>query len=950
MAEPLGRLWRLASWLTMPGGAPPLAAAGPYPAASASHAPLPPLTASHDLFARLRAQGWDQPLLLVGTRGRVGQALPVLRALAGKPTTSLRRWRAPDEVPLLVGLLRALAASGSPASSPLWSVEEEQEPEAEAEEEAAVLLALEILHRWATVVASPLVSDTAWAAAQAGSEASIAALTARHRHRAPSQRAAMVVHTTVRLWLFLAVRAPTATEAAVALQEAARLLLVPHSVEVLLAAGEGPWRDMLASLLFLDPAPGAVAAPIRYRAARLALDTVARAPLLWAWDALAAVVTRAAEDEDEEEAGAGEGAAGGAPPCEWRRAVVQAALDAMEGDAVCPWAGHAAGAVAAAALLAQSPATGTGAAATTTGAAVAVAAEEEDKRRLWRAFPRLTEAMAPATVEARWTATPKEEEDWRTARVGLARALMLLGLSGFCTRAVRGTGRRGGPVTAAAAAARSPSSASSSPSWVPPQEWGGLLTALLRLSLEEVVPSGASPETGNAAPRRHQTLARALCDRGLAPSASQEWARALTHMFKAAHGEAQLAALDTLRTYSRATTATTAASASLQRQGAYGAALVLQTCLVLGDPSSATVGSTEQAMRVFDILEAISGLVPLGAGAGGGATEAGGASAAALEWALLRAAGNLQAVLEEDGEEGGLRAVRDWAVRELLRGKQQYGPPNAAAAANRLAFLIHLAFALCIETRRPAPHSYVADLTKFLLDQVARPTSSGVGSTSTSSGVGRATASAAERRVQALVHKCLRKLLANPHLLAYRAGRIEHWDEARRRVTATYIGAALAGYPATTRFPDLAYSVGAALGAIPTAGDPAGQAVLLHCIGLLQDRALALIGQGDAQLQAHATVELVRLLFQTLIVCPPALLGAVLEGLARDFFLRGLRDRPEARLRALRLLKEVVFGEVETMRQARLAKWYLRLLSDEGAEAAATAATAAAAAQPHSRL
>jgi len=348
-------------------------------------------------------------------------------------------------------------------------------------------------------------------------------------------------------------------------------------------------------------------------------------------------------------------------------------------------------------------------------------------------------------------------------------------------------------------------------------------------------------------------------------------------------------------------------------------------------------------------------------------------------------------VLEEDGEEGGLRNVRDWVMHELLRGKQQYGNPKAAQAANRRAFLVHLAFALCIETRRPAPHQYVADLSKFLLDRVQAPTmplglpleswasgrtastrgispssssdsSSPTGGTSSkrsSSGVAVTAASAAvaaELRVQALVHKSLRKLLANPHLLAYRAGRKEHWDEARRRVAATYIGAALAGYPATTRFSDLAYSVGAALGAIPTAGDPGGQAVLLHCIGLLQNRALALItrpspgdgdsssssssgssssggggGGGGAQLQAPATVELVRLLFQTTIVCPPALLGAVLDSLKRDFFLgRALQDRPEARLWALRLLKEVVFGEVETMRQARLAKWYLGLLNDEG--------------------
>lgn len=936
--------------------------------------------ASRDLFARLRGQGWGQhgPAPSVDD-GLLAGALPVLRALAAKPSTALRRWRPQDDVPLLVAVLRH--------TSPRAVSQSQTSASREAREDAA-LLALEALRRWAavaTAAAAPLALDVAWAAARAGGEAGAVALGGTASAAASPWRGTMIVHAAVRLWLVLAARADPQA-GAVALQEAARLLTAPRSVEVLLGEGEGPWRETLGALLFLDaPAGASVAASLRYRAARLALDTVARAPALWAWDALAAVVGGAAASSMHHVGGTG-------GPADWRGALVQAALDAMEGDAVCPWAGHAAGAVAAAALLAQSaPGEGT--------------ADEEEDKRLWRAFPRLTQAMAPVTVERRWTATtPEEEVDWRTARVALARALMLLGLSGFCARSFRQAAAATATISHPRSAAAATSPPSSGGGWVPAQEWGACLTALLRLSVEEIVPSAAAVDPAGgplARQRRHQSLAHALAERGLGPASSQEWARSLKDMFKAADTESQRAALVTLRTYSRSLAASAStASSTGQREGAYGAALVLQTCMVLADPSSAAVGSTEQATRVFEALEAISSMVALGAVGGGGGSETagagavavagagvgsggggGGASASAQELTLLRAAGNLQAVLEEDGEEGGLRNVRDWAMRELLQGKQQYGPPNAAQAENRLAFLIHLAFALCIETRRPAPHQYVADLTKFLLEQVAGDGTTAAASSSTGTGTGSgmgsgtgregpaitaaggsqaaaAAAVAAERRVQVLVHKCLRKLLANPHLLAYRAGRKEHWDEARRRVTATYIGAALTGYPVTTRFTDLAYSVGAALGAIPTAGDPAGQALLLHCIGLLQNRALDLIlggaTGGDAQLHGGATVELVRLLFQTLIVCPPAILGAVLDGLRRDFFLRGLRGHPEARLRALRLFKDVVFGEVETMRQAQLAKWYLGLLDEEGSIEATASASAGAGASggiaPHSRL
>lgn len=42
-------------------------------------------------------------------------------------------------------------------------------------------------------------------------------------------------------------------------------------------------------------------------------------------------------------------------------------------------------------------------------------------------------------------------------------------------------------------------------------------------------------------------------------------------------------------------------------------------------------------------------------------------------------------------------------------------------------------------------------------------------------------------RVREAAHACLCKVVANPRLLAYRAGRDSHWDEARRRFTIAYL-------------------------------------------------------------------------------------------------------------------------------------------------------------------
>ena len=393
----------------------------------------------------------------------------------------------------------------------------------------------------------------------------------------------------------------------------------------------------------------------------------------------------------------------------------------------------------------------------------------------------------------------------------------------------------------------------------------------------------------------------------------------------------------------------------------WGLVLLLQICLVLSDPASAAIASTEQVIWVLEVLDTLAALVMVGPAS----------PPSILQDTLLQASGNLQAVLEDDVEEGWLKEARDWIMKALGRQKERSeqrakekaalgigsssnnsSGENSALGAkegeqiqneqqqekqqqllqlerqeeNRLAFLINLAFAMCIQTRRPAPHQYVAELTRFLLQEVLCPyfPKGGV--------------------AQAQVHRCLRSLISHPNLLAYRAGRIRHWDEARRRVMATYVRVALEAYPSSTAFQDLAYCVGAAIGATPTEGDPDGQALLLHCLHLIQDRALALLRReipgekgmredgmdpGPAQLRRPETRNLVKLLFQALLVCPLSVLEAALQSLGKNFLLQGFEGRPESYVAVLRLLKGVVFGEVETMRQSVLAKWYLTLLRDE---------------------
>lgn len=143
---------------------------------------------------------------------------------------------------------------------------------------------------------------------------------------------------------------------------------------------------------------------------------------------------------------------------------------------------------------------------------------------------------------------------------------------------------------------------------------------------------------------------------------------------------------------------------------------------------------------------------------------------------------------------------------------------------------------------------------------------------------------------------------------------------------ASHTQAALESYPSrSTTYQDLAYCLGTAIGAAST--DTIGGALVLYCIHVLQERALSLC-RNDKQLKESSTSDVVKLLFQTLVVCPPRVLGTALTGVAEEFFLMGLKGNRAGRLTALAIFQEIASGEVETMRQTRLAKWYLKVLHE----------------------
>lgn len=856
------------------------------------------------------------------------------------------RWEwEPQEMQVLLSVLRqAINAAASPGTPPVASNSYE-----------LISDCLEICVRWASarlVDASELRNEVVHAAAKLASEAACQTFGSCNldgEEKNTAGQAASLMQQALHLWVLVGRLRSCPIRDVV--DQVARLMAWPGAAACLLDYG-GPtvWRDVLKALLLdLTDANAALlsATDVEYRLVRVCMGVVAGSSHIWAWDAWAEILMQLPEDEEE----VVDNVLWPADSVGWRReSATYAVLEAM--DAPTSWQDRATASVGAVALLSG----------------------RFDDDRLWKKLLGLLKDVIRHSVHSPSAHCSKEGEgeEWeglRMARVGLCRALVMLGNSRFCARSFEGESR----------------------AWT--REWGVCLTTLLTLSFDDVVVAadmvsnvhsrdgnmnsigsssfnginssnisnsiGSSSSFSSSKQPQHNKqvdiLAANICERCLSPVGNRqhEMAKAITALFKASDAIGQIEAFSILRSNAR-TVITADITGGKSGTYPWGLVLLLQICLVLSDPASAAIASTGQVIWVLEVLDTVAALV-------GPASPP-----SILQDTLLQASGNLQAVLEDDVEEGWLKEARDWIMKALgrqkerakqrakemaslgigscsdksnstdsssetpalgsKRGEQIQNEQQQHQEENRLAFLINLAFAMCIQTRRPAPHHYVAELTRFLLQEVLCPyfPKRGV--------------------AQAQVHRCLRSLISHPNLLAYRAGRIRHWDEARRRVMATYVRVSLEAYPTSTAFQDLAYCVGAVIGATPTEGDPGGQALLLHCLHLIQDRALALLRReipgekgmreggmdpGPAQLRRPETRKLVKLLFQTLLVCPFSVLEVALQSLGKNFLLQGFEGRPESYVAVLRVLKDVVFGDVETMRQSVLAKWYLTHLREK---------------------
>lgn len=638
-----------------------------------------------------------------------------------------------------------------------------------------VRLCLEGFVLWAssspciTTANRELAYDLLHSAAHVGNEACYHILSsANGQSTSPPYLSAAILYATLHLWVQNG-RIGTLRKSIIFDRHIYPLILTwPATLPLLLTAGIGPWKGLLQVLLLdfvADEEKEEEDGPrLQYRIVLLCLEAVARTSALWAWDALAEVLMKLPESEEGEE-----------EACMRREQATLAVLYVMQ-DNLATWRTTSVAVLGAIALLSG----------------------DLDDDRLWKQlFALVKDFMAVITKAAGQQRTSsssnskdeEHEKDIKTALLGFTQALIMLGQSSFCTRSFESESRI----------------------WA--KEWGSCLSILLCLSLEDAVVYAAAGEARGSQGRRkegerqqHQLLAQALCEKCLVQS--KQWGKAITGLFKASDAAGQAAALKTLRAYARnmsfspsIPSSSFSSSASTQtrpqqQSPSYGLLLILQACLVLGDPTSAAIASTEQVIWTFESLEAASGLVPMMLTniPAATTTTAGGASpsslsSAALETILVQASSALQAVLEEDGEEAWLKEARDWVMKKLQQQAQQQHKQSQLLQQqyeyeNRTCYLIHLAFSLCIATRRPAPHAYVADLTKFLLDQVLSPPPSPSAFTSSST---PSSTIMMGKRIQAQAHKCLRSLISNPNLLAYRAGRKEHWDEARRRVTATYI-------------------------------------------------------------------------------------------------------------------------------------------------------------------
>lgn len=792
----------------------------------------------------------------------------------------------------------------------------------------------EILLRWAAVSIgqnSFLTRDVVHCAADLVSEAAFQALETWLARRGDLKgqisiqakgndvQAAGLLVRALHLWVFAGRLA--ACPLAEVVDRVSRLFECPGSTTSLLEIfGPSVWENISKALILeLAEAEAVVltAMDVEYRLVRVCLRAVAKSPHLWVWAIWAKVLAELPEDNEE----LVDGVLWPADSAGWRReSATQAVLEASD-----VWLEEVAAGVGAVALL---------------------SGRFED-HRLWKKFLGLLNDMVgqKRRLDRDLKNMANPEEAWRTASVGTSLSLIHLGNSPFCSR----------------------SSDRESNVWA--KEWGLCLKALLSLCLEETTAAGDladfcgvndGHEDYSQRPKV-TALATILCPESLGPT-ENEICKAITALFKASDAQSQTEAFSFMRARTR--------ELVLSSSGvSWELLLVLRICALLCDPGSAAINSSEQAMYVLELLQTSAALAMTGPASSRPSSlplsSAQERLSSSLHATLFQASYSLQTVLENDVEDAWLREARDWIMTALRKRKTfsertlgdlaildlntsetdsipaEYSTASAISSLEgdregfarkqeeqgiqqqqelceekREAFLTHLAFTMLIKTRRPASHKCVAELTRFLLQNVISP--------DFPSG----------NIAQNQVHACLRELISNPTFLAYRAGRMEHWDEARRRVVVAYVCATLEAYPKTVKFKDLTYCVGACIGATPTEADPAGQALVLYYTYLMQKRALALwksraVDEEGTSVMDPATRNLISLLFQSLLICPLTVFETILRDVAESFVLKGLIGAPEKRVAVLELLKRIVFGEVEPVRQNIIAKWYLALLRDE---------------------
>jgi hypothetical protein len=275
--------------------------------------------------------------------------------------------------------------------------------------------------------------------------------------------------------------------------------------------------------------------------------------------------------------------------------------------------------------------------------------------------------------------------------------------------------------------------------WLRGKEAGRALSALLRIGVQVLVPA-----------ERGEGLAGQVCRRCI--RGSEDLALACVELFKVADEAGQAEALSTLRGYAQSL----AGAVALEGGGAScGVALTLQLCTQLAEPSHAALKSPQHVTWLLEALVA-------------GAAGAGGVPVDEDEPQVSRAVAAVRMNLDGQADDALIAAARDWALAGLEGGGvAPAGGGEAEGSGDRqLPVVLRLAFALCVEPRRPAPYEHVSRVVSWLLERIETERGGPL--------------------LRAQVHTCMRALLGRPSLLAYRAGLDQHWDEARCRVIAAY--------------------------------------------------------------------------------------------------------------------------------------------------------------------